>query len=193
MSLETSEIVVGATGNIWRAPIGTAVPTNITATVNEALWTELGYTTEDGVQFNFDRQTTDIMGWQSYDPLRVIVTSIPKEVTTTFQQFNQNTLSHALGGGTWSGTSPNFSMVPPATSFIDTFMYIIQFQDGSNTYRFIFYKAQVNSAFQFQTSRTDDVKLAVTAKILDPGAGFASTWLLQTNDANLGDYTQAGS
>jgi hypothetical protein len=192
MSLESSEVVVAGTGHVWRAPLNTAIPTNASTAVTEANWTELGYTTEDGVQFNFDRQTNEIMGWQSYEPLRIVVTSIPKEITATFQQFNQNTLSHALGGGTWSGTSPNFSMVPPTTSFLDQFAYIVEFTD-TYTYRWIFYKAQVISAFQFQTSRTDNVKLQATVKVLDPGNAFASAWLFQTSDPNLGDYTQAGS
>jgi hypothetical protein len=192
MSLESSEVVVAGTGHVWRAPLNTSMPTNASTAVTEANWTELGYTTEDGVQFNFDRQIKEITGWQSFDPLRIIVTSIPKEITATFQQFNQNTLSHALGGGTWSGSSPNFSMVPAATNFLDQFAYIVEFTD-TYTYRFCFYKAQVTSAFQFQTSRSDSIHLATTVKVLDPGNAFASPWFFQTTDPNLGDYTQAGS
>lgn len=193
MSLESAEVVVGSTGHIWRGVLGTAFPTNISTAVNETLWTELGYTTEDGVGFNFDRSVNEVMGWQSYDPLRIIVESIPKEITTEFLQFNQNTWSTAAGGGTWSGSSPNFTYEPPDPSVLDQFALIVEFTDGSNSYRFGFPQVQVTSAFDFSTSRSEAISLPVTFKVLAPVVSTDKPFTFWTNDANLGDPLQAGS
>lgn len=192
MSLESSEVAVGATGHIWRAPVGTAFPTNISTAVNESLWTELGYTTEEGVRFTFGRETNEVGAWQSYDPVRIISTKIPKEIAHDFLQFNQNTWATAMGGGTWTGTSPNFEYTPPAESYVDQFAEIIEFTDGDSSYRFCYRKVQNMSGVEFSLTRENPVVLPVTVKVLAADGGL-SPFVFQTNDADLGDATQAGS
>lgn len=193
MSLESSEVVVGGTGHVWRAPVGTAFPTNISTAVNEALWTELGYTTEDGVHFAFGRNVNEIMGWQSYDPLRIIVTSVPRSIKATFLQFNQNTWNTAMGGGTWTEpTNNNFLYVPPSPGTLDQFAYIVEWTDGSLSYRFCARKVQVIDPIEFDLKRTDPINLPINVKVLAADAG-ANPFDFYTNDENLGDYTLAGS
>lgn len=193
MSLESNEVVVGGSGHIWRGVLGTTFPTNVSTVVNEALWTELGYTTEDGIGFNFDRNVNEVMAWQSFDPLRIIIESIPKEITAEFLQFNQNTLNTALGGATWTGTTPNYSMTPVNPDVLDQFALITEFTDGLLTYRFGFPKVQVTSAFDFSTSRSDPISLPVTFKVLAPPLSTDKPFTFWTNDDNLGSALLAGS
>lgn len=192
MSLESSEVVVGSTGHLWRAAVGTAFPTNISTAVNETLWTELGYTSTEGVGFNFGRETNEVEAWQSYDPLRVISTKIPKEISAEFLQFNQNTWATAMGGGTWTGSAPNFVYEPPDESFIDEFALIVEFSDGDDDYRFCYRKVSNMSGIEFSTSRENPIMLPVTVKVLAADGGL-KPFIFQTNDTNLGDATLAGS
>lgn len=193
MSLEADEVAVGATGNIWRGAVGTAFPANISAAVNETLWTDLGYTTEDGCQFTFGREVNPVNAWQSYDPIRLINARIPKSMKHDFLQFNQNTWATAMGGGTWSGTDPNFEYQPPDESDVDIFAEIIEFRDGDYTYRFCFYRVQNQSGVEFSTTRDNPVTLPVEVVVLSSGQSGVKPFIFQTNDPNLGDVTEAGS
>lgn len=192
MSLEPAETVVGSTGHIWRAPVGTAFPTNITAEVDETLWTDLGYVTEEGPRFNFGRETNELMAWQSYDPIRMLIAKVPKEIQHDFLQWNMNTLATAMGGGTWTGTDPNYQYEPPDESYIDFFAEIIEIVDGDYSFRFCFRKVQNTSGVEFAATRDSAMILPVTVKVLAADDG-AKPFLIQTNDPNLGDATEAGS
>lgn len=49
-------------GAIMRAPVGTPLPTSATIAVNAA-FTDLGYASDDGVDFDEDRTVTDVYAW----------------------------------------------------------------------------------------------------------------------------------
>lgn len=193
MSLETSEIVVGSFGHVYRAPLGTSFPTNIGTAVNDVNWVELGYLTEEGVRFNFGREVNEFMGWQSYDPLRVLITSVPKEISFDFAQFNANTLMTALGGGSLSESpANNFQYEPPEESYLDQFQLIVAWEDGTLDYRMCFRKVQNMGGVEFALTRDTPIILPVTVKVLAADAG-AKPFFLQTTDSNVGDFVDAGS
>jgi len=58
MAVAGSEVRVAGSGHVYLAPVGTAMPTDTAAL--PADWVDLGYVTEDGVMFNFDRETEDL-------------------------------------------------------------------------------------------------------------------------------------
>lgn len=193
MSLEASELAVAGTGHVWRAPVGTAFPADISTPVNEVAWIELGYTTVDGVKFNFGRDVNEIYAWQSRDPLRIIIKTTPRTIDATFIQFNQNTWVTAMGGGTWTTpTAGNYLYQPPAADAEDRFAYIVEASDGADKYRWCFRVVQNLSAFDLVLKREDVVMLPVSVKVLAADGGLAP-FDFQTNDPNLGDATQAGS
>lgn len=193
MSLEANELAVAGTGHIWRGVVGTAFPTDISTAVDETLWTELGFTSTDGVKFSFGRDVQEIFGWQSRSPLRIITKEQPRTIAASFLQFNQNTWVTAMGGGTWSTPSAGkYLYQPPAADYEDVFAYIVEASDGSSKYRWCFRKVQNMSGVDFNLTRTDVITLPVTVKVLEADGGLAA-FDFQTNDADLGDYTQAGS
>lgn len=193
MSLEPDEITVAGTGRIWRAPVATAFPTNITAAVNEPTWTELGYTKPDGVKFSFGREVTKVMGWQTRDALRIITTNIPKSISATFLQFNQNTWATAIGGGTWTEpTAGNFLYAPPADDSIDEFAYIVECSDGAFVYRWCFRKVANTSGVDFSLTRENPIELPISVEVLAADGGLVP-YFLQTNDSNLGRFSDSGS
>ncbi len=194
MALEAPEVRVTGTGHVYVAPIGTAIPAGIdTALTHAAGWVELGYTTEAGARFAFGREVNRIMGWQSFDPLRIVVTNLPKSVSVDLMQWNQHTLKLALGGGTVTEpSSGQYEYEPPAESFVDERMFAIEGIDGDYNYRFIYRKALNESGVNFDFVRSNPVVFPITMGILAADSGL-KPFKLQTDDPNVGLLTGAAS
>lgn len=194
MALESSEVRVTGTGHVYVAPVGTAFPTDISTAVSHAAgWRELGYVSEEGARFSFGREVNEIMAWQSFDPLRLVVTAVPKQVQFDLMQWNQFTVSLALGGGTFTEpTSGNYLYEPPAEDFIDERALIIEGTDGDYDYRFCYRKSVNMEGVDFAFVRENPVLFPVTMRILAADAG-AKSFLLQTNDPNIGELVEAAS
>ena len=194
MALESSEVRVAGTGHAYVAPLGTAIPAGIDSALTHAAgWVELGYTSEEGARFSFGREVNRIMGWQAFDPLRIVVTSVPKTVSVDLMQWNQHTVKLALGGGTVTEpVSGQYQYDPPAESFVDERMFAIEGIDGDYNYRFIYRKALNESGVDFAFVRQNPVVFPITMAILAADSG-ASPWILQTDDPNVGLLTAAAS
>lgn len=87
MTIDSSEVRIAPFGNIYVAPIGTALPSNATIPLNVAFGA-LGYVTEDGVSLSPNIELTDIMAWQSAVPVKTTVDTVTFEVSGTFLQTN---------------------------------------------------------------------------------------------------------
>lgn len=193
MSLETAEIPVFGSGHVYTAPVGTAFPANISAAVNQAAgWKDHGYTTVEGVRFSFARESTDLEAWQSFDPVRTLITKVPKTVSFDLLQWNQFTIQLALGGGTVTGADPNYEYSPPDPSFVDDRALIIEGTDDDKTYRFCYRKALNKSGIDFAMVRTNASPLAITMSIL-AADNDADPFIIQSNDDNFGLLADAGS
>lgn len=193
MSLEPEEILVASTGHLYRAPVGTAFPDTIDDDVDETLWTELGYTSEAGPRFRFGRDTTAIRGWQSRDPLRILVTATPRSVAADLLQLNQNTFDTAMGGGTWETQGAGlYHYTPPADSAVDEFALIVEFEDGDERVRFGYRKCFNQSATEFALVNNAPVMLPVDFAIL-AADGALDPFEVWTNIDDLGLATASGS
>lgn len=192
MSFESDELVVAGTGHIWVGPVGTAFPADISAAVDEPSWLELGYTSVDAVHVMFDRQTKDLFAWQTRDIIRTIITSEPKTIGFTMEQWNQNTLSLAMGGATVTGSAQKYVVTPPAAGHVDYRAMIAEFTDDTKKYRFLVPKALNKNPLDFTTKADDMALLPIVMTLLAPSLG-GSAWTLQTNDDNIGLAASAGS
>lgn len=194
MALESSEVRVTGTGHAYVAPLGTPIPAGIDSPLTHAAgWVELGYTTEEGARFSFGREVNRVMGWQAFDPLRIVVTRVPKTISVDLLQWNQHTVKLALGGGTVTEpASGQYQYDPPDESFVDERMFAIEGIDGDYTYRFIYRKALNESGVDFAFVRANPVVFPITMAIL-AADGNNEPWLLQTDDPNIGLLTAAAS
>jgi hypothetical protein len=183
MALDAEELFVAGTGHIYRAPLGTAFPTSISAPVASP-WVDLGYASEEGARFSFGRDVNEIMGWQSQDPLRIVTTQIPKEISVDLMQLNNETWKTALGGGSWTEPSPGeYQYEPPDESFNDEFAMIVEGTDNDRNFRFCFYRVINMSGVEFAMVRENPIMLPITVKVL---ANDNGAYLVQTDDAALG-------
>ena len=179
MAQDATKVRVALTGKIWLGKTASVtLPANISAAVDSDDFDDLGYTTDDGVTFTFGREVEDIMGWQSADPLRKLVTSEPKSIEFVLRQLEKTTWLAAFGG-TITGTSPNFSWAPPAPGSLEVRPLIVEFEDDTINYRFIYRRASDEAEKEMQLMRTDAVNIPANYSVL---AGSPNSWFVQTND-----------
>lgn len=194
MAFDSDEVRVTGTGHVYVADVGTAFPTTVSDPVSHNTgWVELGYCSEEGARFSFGREINNIMAWQAFDPIRKVVTAVPKSVSFDLQQWNQHTVKLALGGGTVTEpATDNYQYEPPDESYLDERALIVEGIDGDYTYRFCYRKALNESGVDFAFVRSDPVLFPITMGILAADDG-AKPFLIQTNDPNIGEILDAAS
>ena len=173
-------VVVGANGSVWVASTGAPAPTDATTALNAA-FSELGFISEEGATFTEGKEITDINAWQSFYPIRKLVTARTVEVSFALREFNRRAVQFALGG-TVSGTAPGpYSYVPPAPDALSAKALVLNWADGSKNYRLYIPTGIVTEAVETNLSRTAAADLPVTFAAMDPGGG-SNIYTLFTND-----------
>jgi hypothetical protein len=187
MTLNAEELLIGGTGHIYVAPTGTALPD----TVGEALdaaFTELGYTTEDGVTFRDSKEIRPTKAWQAFNPLRRTVMSRDTEAEFALMQWNESTLITGFGGG-WveEFSAGNFKYHPPAEAERNEQAVVIDVEDGDEVWRFVLPVAEVTSNTEAKFARAEDSALAVTFGVNAQSSGDA--WYVCSNSDALDAVT----
>jgi hypothetical protein len=94
-----SEIVVGASGKVLVAPLGTTAPADPFAAWPSG-WIDLGFVSDAGVKMSDSKTMTEIKAWQSFYTVRRIVTARDFKLSFALVQFNKTVIPLAFGGGT---------------------------------------------------------------------------------------------
>lgn len=161
MALDAQELFIPGGGSVLIGPVGTTPPTD-TDTPWDAGWTDLGYTDENGVTITPGMTMTEVPAWQSRYPVRRIVTAETMEVEFSLLQWNEDTISLAFGGGTW--TDGVYS--PPAAGSLAEYALGIEGVDGDNIERWVIYRTIVSEVGGINLTRTDAAKLPITMSLL---------------------------
>lgn len=184
-ALNAEHIIVGGDGHVWVAPYGTTLPTDVGTSLGEGLNTAfvpLGYTTPDGVKFGISRTIKDINAWQSFAPLRKIVTGAAQKATFNLMEFDGNTVPFAFGGGAVTSTSNGAKYTPPAPSEIDERSMVIDIKDGDTLHRIVIDKGIVTGDVDTGFTREDAGALAISFEALAASLSAAG-WAWYTNSA----------
>ena len=180
MTIDADEVVVGANGTIRVAPLGTAIPTEISAAF-DAAWIDLGAVTEDGVSCSDGKSTSDVNAWQSFSPLRKLIDSRTGVIGFELIQWNRSTVGLAFGGGTFSEPSVGeYKYVPPAPSVLDERMLAVEWADGAKNYRLIYAKGIVADSVETGLSRSSESGLPISFELL--GSDSGDPWEFHTDD-----------
>lgn len=182
MPNSASQIVVGGSGTIYVAPVGSTAPTD-SSTALAAAWLDLGYISEDGVTCTFGKTTEAIRAWQSLYPVRRIATEATMTLSFSMRQWNKTSLPLALGGGTLTTvTAGKFKYVPASPDTIDQRALIVAWSDGTKTYRLYVPTGMVVDNVEMNITRSNSADLPITFEAT-PSSGDAYT--LFTNDTAL--------
>ena len=180
---DATELVVASSGQISVAPIGTALPTATTAALNAAFY-GLGYATEDGVTLTATPEVEEFMAWQSRQAVRRELLGQEIQVAFSLEQWNEATIPLAFGGGTITGTAPNYRYdLPDEDDAIDERSMVIDAVDGAKHYRWVFPRGSVTESAETQLTRGALAVLPITFKALAPAAGGASGYMLTDDPA----------
>ncbi len=180
MPNDATETVIASNGQVYVAPVTTVQVPDDVGTALGADWVELGFVSEEGATFSQGQDITDINAWQSFYPVRRVVSS--RTVTVAFEllQWNEDTLEFALGGNVTSGGGGEYVFVPPAPEDLIEHSVVVAWQDGTKDYRLYIPRGIVSENVDITLSRTDAAGLPLTFAATDPGSDDIYT--LFTND-----------
>lgn len=157
-------VIVAGTGAVYVAPEGTALPVDLLTP--PAAWEDVGYISEDGVQFTFSREQEEVMAWQVSTPVRILVTNEPITVEFELEQFDRDTVALAFRGGDFAGTVAPITYTPPDAGASDVRAMTIDAIDGAYSFRFTFPRMQISDDVAYALVRSDAVRLPLTFNVL---------------------------
>lgn len=180
--LTSTEIRVAGSGAVWKAPIGTVLPTDEAAAWGTG-FVNLGFV-EAGFTIKQELKTKELTAWQTLEPVRIINDSLARTASFIVQQSNKDTVSLAWGGATITpGTGGKYTLALPAASAVTEFVLGLDWNDGVTTQRIIFPRAALLTLPELKFDRTDAVKYALEVRALAPVSG--SSVLVYGNDTAL--------
>lgn len=175
------ETVIGGTGQVYVAPVGTALPANQGSALNSA-FVGLGYHSEDGVSINQSIEIIRLGAWQTKSDIRRERDSETFRITFNLLQWNENSVPLAFGGGAVSEpSSGNFKFTPPAVSdAIAEKALICDVQDGPEILRFVVPRGTVVEAVDSKFTRNAFGQLPIAFEAMIP-TDESPQWHLLTN------------
>lgn len=182
---DADELIVAANGQVYFAPVGTPLPTDPDAALNAA-FVGAGFLTEDGASISVGPEILDISAWQARNPIRRELTGQTITASFTFQQWNEENVVLAFGGGAVTnlggGAGYRYDF-PDASDSLDERSLVIDAIDGSTHHRFVFPKGNVTEAVESQFQRTAAALLPVTFRVLEPNEGASPGYFLTDSAA----------
>ena len=178
------EFVVAGSGQVHTADVGSSLPSGL-STPSVSDWFGLGYHTEDGVSTNYAVDIFRVNSWQSkYETKRARNTESFR-ITFALQQFNEETVPLAFGGGEITENGGVYTFTPAgADAALNERAVICDVVDGDNTLRWVIPRASVVEGVEAQFTRTSEAVLPITLEALQPDDGSAP-WFLRTNIAGF--------
>jgi hypothetical protein len=171
-------------GGVYVGEVGTTEPTDPADTPGVG-WSDLGHVTTDGVAFTLSREITDIDSVWEEDPIRKLVTRVPKTLTFTLEQLNFETFEFGFGGGSITVLGGGlFQYDPPAASELDERAMIWQIIDGTKNYMLMFRRGLVTGTASVTGVRNNAALMPVEYSVLTPTSG--SSFILLTDDPAFG-------
>lgn len=186
MSKDTNEIVVGANGSVRVAPLDATEPASIDVAFSGD-WTDLGYTSEDGVTVTDAKTVEDIPVWQLFYPARKIVTSRDFMAAFVLRQFSGAQVEFAFGGGEVTVNGEGFRYTPPSPEDLDIRKLAVEWLDGDKTYRLIVTQGIVTENVETKLVRNAAADLPITFGGI--GQAGIALWYLDTDDPTFSEAT----
>lgn len=162
--LSGANVAVAGSGHIYTAPIGTTLPTALTAPAGA--WVEVGYTTDAGATLTQAVNTTDLYTWQDVAAVRVLTTQRTLTVNAELMEYTPANIITALGGGTFTSGASTGTLDLPILGSNAITMMILDAVDGAYTWRYIFTRVQVDGSVATNLQKGASADLPVTWTVL---------------------------
>lgn len=177
MTLSSGQVRVAGTGELFLAPVGTALPTAASGVLDPA-FTGYGYTTDDGVTLSKSISRDGVAAWQSATPVRNIITSQEFTIEATFLQSNKDILKLWLQSGDFAADGgTGFRADVPIDPVGLQFAMCLEWKDGTITSRLVAAKVEVSDTGDVTVAR-EAQQFPVTLSALPPDSGTVlASWL----------------
>lgn len=182
MAIDATEVRVGVTGRLFAGPVGTAFPADVATTLNAA-FVDLGLATTDGLAIGTSTDITDINAWQTFSPVRRVVTGRTTDFKFTLMQTNGATLKLAFGGGTITTAGSSRLYTPPAAGVLDERAFVFEVTDGTVIDRFMLTRGIATLDGDIVYRKDEAVQYSFTIGGL--ATGTESPWTHLTNNADI--------
>lgn len=194
MAQDSEQLVVAVAGSVKLANLADSpsLPANSDGpTAATPDFTDLGYTTEDGVTLTATPTVEDIGAWQSATPVRRLVTARAITAAFSLEQWNQDNFALAFGGGVWSEPAAGvFRYDPPAdTDALSEYALIVDFQDGTRNARAVIMRGNVTEAVETQLVRTGAAVLPITFSGLTPDNADRAWYFVGDDALAFGNFS----
>lgn len=183
--VDASEVRLAPFGDVYVAPVGTAIPTNVTtpwATVAPA-WKPVGYITEDGVGMTPNTDFGAVKMWQSTLKLKQPLTDVSFEITFSMGQVNETTTGLYFFNSTWVGGAVATLDLTSNPTDLEKALGIEWTDDEGDINRIVIYRGQVTNREAVTLKREEATVYGITYEALDNGGTFGK-WLSSNIDLN---------
>jgi hypothetical protein len=185
---DASRILVAGDAHLYLAPVGTVFPTNVTTPPSAAspLWLEVGFFTQDSLQFATDPSFQDIKSHQAFYPTRTVQDGDAGSLKVDLQEWSTLNLKSAFGGGTVATvTAGVYKFSPPQPGTRVETAALLHMIDGSKLYRLCLPRSAQRDGVELALQKGKEATLPLSLSVLDPGASNDAWWFI-TNDPAFG-------
>lgn len=167
--VDSDELVIAADASVNIAPVGTTGPNNIATALN-ASFVNLGFTSEDGIEMTPSLDMFEVRAHQARYPVRRGISGQNLELGLTLLQWNEEAVKLAFGGGTVATTAgpPAYYTYTPPDSDDEPYYraMVLEWEDGSKTYRLHVPKVLVTDVSSITLARTDAAGIPLTFEVI---------------------------
>ena len=158
-------------GAVYRAPLGTTLPTDTTTALDNA-FIDVGYISEDGVTANISRESEDIKDWGG-TVLTTTQTSKTDTINFTMvEALNVEALKVVHGDANVTGTLSTGITVTENATELDAHAWVIDMVNLDGTaHRSVYPSAKVSEIEEIVYNATDPVGYGVTLTAMPDASG----------------------
>lgn len=150
---------------VYAAPLGTALPTSATATLNAA-FVDLGWVSEDGVTNSISRETTKHRAWGG-EVVKVTQDNYTETVKFTLLESSAAVLSVVYGDDNVTEAGDVIT-VEHSRLQLERQSFVIDFIDGSRAGRIVIREGQVTEVGDIMYVHKDLTRYELTVDVFKP-------------------------
>lgn len=185
MANDPDNIVIGASGTLSFAPIGTALPDTVDGALNAA-FKEVGFLSEDGVTPTRSQSIEGVPVWQSVYHVRRFITEAGFKVSMVLREWNKVTVPLAFGGGAVTespASSGSYRYDFPDPSDIDERAMVLDWNDGERNFRLVVAGGNIAEDVETTIARSGPSDLPITFEAIKVTGEPIAYWM--TDDPNF--------
>lgn len=165
MALDSDNVRVALTGAVYVAPLGTTLPTTVSAAL-DAAFADLGYLSDDGVELTPDNNVDEIKAWQNADVVRRVLTRAWSAKFTAIES-NEATIELYFGSSvTTDGSGSALTVAAPSS---DKQAFVIDVVDGDELIRYVVPVGDLSDLGAIAHKNADPVAYEITIGIYRVG------------------------